>query len=97
LYDSYYLACVAKFKRSSCIFLLSFLCFNFLIYGSLIYLLLQHSMLSNITTCVNIFATLLNSTFISSQSMNKLFCRRHGRWKKGLNVKDMEGMEGNTC
>ncbi len=48
-------------------------------------------MLSNITSCVNIFATLLNSTFICSHNMNKLFCRRHGKWKKGLSWEEHGG------
>jgi hypothetical protein len=26
--------------------------------------------------------------------MNKLFCRRHGRWKKGLSIKEHEGNGG---
>jgi len=48
-------------------------------------------MLSNITSYVNIYATLLNSTFICSHNMNKLFCRRHGKWKKGLSEEEHGG------
>ncbi len=53
-------------------------------------------MLSNITSCVNISATLLNSTFICSHNMNKLFCRRHGKWKKGLSGEENGGNGGNV-
>jgi hypothetical protein len=54
-------------------------------------------MLSNITSYVNISATLLNSTFICSHNMNKLFCRRHGKWKKGLSGEEHGGNGRNVA